>query len=175
MGNDITLKTVFVHVLDYPARKVIFKRGKNAMDYLEYTEEVGCGVWEVLCNVKEALYEPVGMWLPDKYRKPNTSAYVQGVEVLYSFCGTVPENFEIIDLPACKMAIFQGQPFDNNDYERPVQEIWHTIKTLDLSLYGYSWDDDVPRIQLEPQGYRGCIEGRGVKDFTLQNWWRSKK
>ena len=26
--------------------------------------EVGCEIWDVLCGVKEALYEPVGLWMP---------------------------------------------------------------------------------------------------------------
>ena len=173
MDNRTTAKTVFIHVLEYPARKVIFKRGKNAMDYLNYIKEVDCAVWETLCNIKGALYEPVGMWLPDKFRQPNTSIYLLGVEVPYHFCDTIPEGFEIIDLPACKMMIFQGQPFDDNEYECPVQELWNSIKAFDPSLYGFVWDDSAPRIQLEPQGYRGCIEGCAVKEITVQNWWRS--
>jgi len=40
------------------------KRGIQAADYYAYCEEVGCDVWDVLCNIKHALYEPIGMWLP---------------------------------------------------------------------------------------------------------------
>lgn len=175
MNSKPTVKAVFVQVLEYPARKVILKRGKNAADYSEYTEEAGCTVWDTLCSVKEALYEPVGMWLPDKYRRPGTSVYLLGVEVPYDFNGTIPEGFEIMDLPACTMMIFQGQPFDDSDHERQVQELWDSIKAFEPGLYGFAWDDSAPRIQLEPQGYRGCIEGCAVKKVNTQNWWRSKE
>jgi AraC family transcriptional regulator len=31
-------------------------------------------------------------------------------------------------------------------------------------IYGFCWaDEDGPRFQLEPQGYRGYIEGRPVR------------
>ena len=32
--------------------------------------------------MKSLCGEPVSMWLPEKYKKPNTSTYVQGVEVV---------------------------------------------------------------------------------------------
>ena len=59
--------TVFVQVIDRPARKLIIKRGIKARDYFEYCEEVGCDIWGLLCSVKEALYEPMGLWLPDHF------------------------------------------------------------------------------------------------------------
>ena len=56
--------TIFVQVVDRPARKLILKRGIQAEDYYAYCEEVGCEVWDVLSGIKQALYEPIGMWLP---------------------------------------------------------------------------------------------------------------
>ena len=58
------MKTVFVQVIERPARKLILKRGIKAADYYEYCEEVGCEVWGTLVSIKDALYEPVGLWLP---------------------------------------------------------------------------------------------------------------
>ena len=79
--NHGETKTVFVQVVERPARKLILKRGIKARDYFQYCEEVGCDVWGVLVSIKEALYEPVGLWLPLNMIKPGTSVYAQGVEV----------------------------------------------------------------------------------------------
>ena len=86
--------------------KMILKRGKNATDYFEYCEEAGCDVWGLLCSIKEALYEPIGMWLPDTFRTPGTSFYAQGVEVPAGYSGVVPDGFDIITLPPCMMMVF---------------------------------------------------------------------
>ncbi len=72
-------ETIFVQVVERPARKLILKRGQNAEHYFDYCEEVGCGIWDILSGIKEAIYEPTGMWLPESMIKPGTSRYVQGV------------------------------------------------------------------------------------------------
>lgn len=46
--------------------------------------------------------------MPENLHKPETSIYVQGVEVPRDFTGEIPEGFELIDLPPCKMLVFQG-------------------------------------------------------------------
>ena len=107
------INTVFVQAVERPPRKLILKRGKKAAHYFEYCEEVGCGVWEVLSGIREALYEPIGMWLPQSMVRPGTSVYAQGVEMPADYAGPVPAGYEIIDLPACKMMVFQGPPFED--------------------------------------------------------------
>ena len=42
--------------------------------------------------------------------------YAQGVEVPYDYSGSVPDSFKIIDLPSCKMLIFQNQFVNINVY-----------------------------------------------------------
>ena len=38
------------------------------------------------------------------------------------------------------------------------------MKGYDPQLYGFEWaDDDAPRFQLAPMGYRGYIEARPVR------------
>ena len=59
---------------------------------------------ELLTSIKSISGEPVCMWLPKHLRKPVTNEYVQGVEVESDFDGSVPEGFEIIDLPAVNSA-----------------------------------------------------------------------
>jgi len=164
MSKDSNAKTVFVQVVDRPARKLILKRGIKATHYFEYCEEVGCDIWEILSGIKEALYEPIGMWLPENLIKPGTSVYAQGVEVPADYDGPVPEGFDVIELKPCKMMVFQSQPFDDEKFEDAIDEIWEVMKSYDPKLYGFEWaDEDGPRFQLEPQGYRGYIEARPVR------------
>lgn len=167
MSSKQNQNAVFVQVVDRPARKLILKRGIKATHYFEYCEEVGCDVWDVLSGIKEALYEPIGMWLPENMQKPGTSVYAQGVEVPADYSCEVPEGFEMIDLPPCKMMIFQGQPYEDDKFEQAISAIWDVIKTYNPEIYGFKWaDEDAPRFQLTPMGYRGYIEGRPVKQIN---------
>lgn len=157
-------KTVFVQVVERPVRKVLLKRGIKAQDYFAYCEEVGCDIWGVLTSIKEAMYEPVGMWLPNHLIKEGTSKYVQGVELPLSYDKPIPDGYEMIELPPCKMMIFQGEPYPDDAFCDAIEALQATIDKYDPHLYGFDWDDEVaPRIQLEPLGYRGYIEGRPVK------------
>lgn len=168
MTSKANANTVFVQVVDRPTRKLILKRGIKATHYFEYCEEVGCEVWDVLSGIKEAMYEPIGMWLPENLRKPDTSVYAQGVEVPANYASEVPEGFELIDLPLCKMMVFQGQPYDDEKFQEAIGELWEVMKTYNPELYGFAWaDEDGPRFQLEPQGYRGYIEARPVRQLNV--------
>jgi AraC family transcriptional regulator len=156
--------TVFVQVVDRPERKLILKRGINATHYFEYCEEVGCEIWNELSKIKDALYEPIGMWLPPSLVKPGTSVYTQGVEMPPDYRGPVPEGYELIALPACQMMVFQGQPFDDAKFESAIGDLWEVMKKYDPKIYGFEWaDNDGPRFQLAPMGYRGYIEARPVR------------
>ena len=164
MKEDKKTKSVFVQVVERPARKVLLKRGIRATEYFAYCEEVGCDVWSVLSSVKEALYEPVGMWLPDSLVREGTSRYVQGVEVPLDYGNKVPEGYELIELPPCRVMVFQGEPFEDEDFMAAIDEVWRHIEGFDPGLYGYAWDPQAaPRFQLSPMGYRGYIEARPVK------------
>lgn len=157
------VKSVFIQVIEKPERKVIIKRGKEAKDYWKYCEEVGCDVWGLLTSIKSISVEPVCLWLPQKYMEPDTSEYVQGVEVSMDYSGEVPEGFDVIELPECKYIMFQGEPFEEADFGEAIQQVWDAIKKYDPQLTGYCWDDSNPRIQLEPIGTRGYIELHPVK------------
>jgi AraC-like DNA-binding protein len=160
--------TVFVQVVDRPARKLILKRAKEARDYFAYCTELGCDIYSELKDVKEALYEPIGMWLPKNLQKPETSEYAMGVEMPADYNGPVPKGYEIIDLAPCKMMVFQGQPYDEAVFEKAIGELWAVMKTYNPEIYGFKWaDEDGPRFQLEPQGYRGYIEARPVRQVNV--------
>ncbi len=168
MAQKNITRAVFVQVVDRPARQLIVKRGVKAEHYFAYCEEVGCEVWDQLTRIKEALYEPIGMWLPQRLIKPGTSVYAQGVEMPLDYRGMVPEGFEIITLPPCKMMVFQGQPYDDARFEEAIADLWELMKQYDPQLYGFEWaDEDGPRFQLEPKGYRGYIEARPVRQLNV--------
>ncbi len=164
--NEVKLmetQTVFVHLIQRPARKAIILRGKKAEEYFAYCEEVGCDVWGVLCSVKEALNEPMGMWLPAKLIKPDTSSYVQGVEVPDDYVKALPEGFEIIQLEPCTYLVFQGEPYDDEQFESNIVSIQAAIERYHPETVGYRFDDTIaPNYQLEPRGERGYIEARPV-------------
>ena len=157
------IQPIFIQVVRKPERLCIIKLGKHAEDYFPYCEEVSCDVWGILMSMKSLCGEPVSMWLPEKYKKPDTSTYVQGVEVETDYMGMIPEGFDIIHLPEAEYLIFQGQPFREEDYCEAIRTVQAAMNSYDPSVIGYRWDDENPRIQLEPRGQRGYIELRAVR------------
>jgi AraC-like DNA-binding protein len=158
-----TVKNIFIQVIEKPARRVIVKRGEKASDYWAYCQEVGCDIWGVLMSMKSLCGEPIGLWLPEKYRKPGTSEYMQGVEEDAEYDGPVPEGFDVIDLPRAKYLMFQGEPFAEEDFCQAIEAVQASMDRYDPAVIGYVWDDANPRIQLAPVGTRGYIELRAVK------------
>ena len=157
------LQTVFVQTVRKPERLCIIKRGIHAEDYFPYCEEVSCDVWGILMSMRSLCGEPVCMWLPEQYKKPGTSTYVQGVEVETDYLGAVPEGFDVIRLPEAEYLMFQGQPFWEEDYCETIRAVQQAMDGYDPSVIGYAWDRENPRIQLEPRGERGYIELRAVR------------
>ena len=159
-------QTVFTHVTERPKRRAIIKRGIKAEEYFGYCEEVGCEVWGILESVKEASYEPAGFWLPEKLIRKGTSRYVLGVEVPSDYDGAVPEGFEIIDLEPCKMMVFRGEPYNDDDFDEAIAGMWEAMDKFDPAFCGFEWADaDAPRFQLMPVGQRGYIEARPVREL----------
>ena len=164
--DQISMKTtsnIFIQVIHKTQRKIILKRGIKAEDYFSYCEEVGCDVWGTLLSMDSLCGEPVCLWLPEQYRKPNTSTYVQGVEAEPDYDGPVPVGFDIITLPETDYLMFQGEPFAQEDYCGAIVSVQQAMAQYDPSVIGYIWDDSNPRIQLEPRGARGYIEMRAIK------------
>lgn len=167
LRKDVTTmkntNNVFIQVIHKPERKVICKRGVKAENYFPYCEEVGCDVWGLLLSMDSLCGEPVCLWLPERFKKPNTSTYVQGVEVEKDYNGPVPEGFDVIDLPGADYLMFQGEPFAEEDYCEAISAVQQAMNGYDPGVIGYAWDDRNPRIQLEPRGSRGYIELRAIK------------
>jgi len=157
------VKNVFIQQLHKPARKVIIKRGKKAEDYFAYCEEVGCDVWGTLTSMDSLCGEPVCLWLTEKYRKPDTSVYVQGVEVPLDYNGVVPDGFDVIELPECDYLMFQGEPFKEEDYCEAITAVQQSMERYAPSVIGFEWDNNEPKLQLEPIGERGYIELKAIR------------
>ena len=161
--NMEQIKNVFIQVIEKPARKVILKRGIQAYDYMTYCNEAGCDVWGLLTSIKSISGEPLCLWLPEQYRPEGTSQYVQGVEVSSDYSGPVPKGFDVIQLPAASYLMFQGEPFEEEDFCQAIQMVQTAMERYDLSVIGLAPDPENPRIQLEPIGTRGYIEMIPVK------------
>ena len=174
--SEMTEKTtvIFTQIVERPKRKLLLRRSKSADEYFSYCEEFGCVdddsgnsiPWDIASKIKEALYEPVGVWLPYNMRPDGTGEYAHGIELPHDYAGPVPEGFELIDLPACKMLVFQGEPFDGACYDEAITSLWERIKVFNPVVYGYEYDDEAaPRMQLAPMGWRGYIEMRPVREI----------
>ena len=162
---------IFTQIMERPARKLILRRSQKATHYFEYMEEVGCRTpekpepWDILCSIKEALYEPVGVWLPDNMRPEGTGLYAHGVEVPADYAAHIPEGFDIIDLEPCKFLVFQGEPYDDENYQEAVGICVERIQNFNPAVYGYQYADELaPKMQLAPMGWRGYIEMRPVRE-----------
>ena len=117
----------------------------------------------MLVSMQSISGEPVCLWLPVQYQKPNTSEYVQGVEVPVSYDGIIPDDFDVITLPEADYLMFQGEPFEEKEYCQAIEEVKVSIQKFNPDSIGYMWDQSNPRIQLEPVGTWGYIELVAVK------------
>ena len=158
------VQPVFIQRIRKPARRAVIRRGMKADNYFDYCAEVGCDVWGLLESMDSLCGEPVCLWLPEAYRLPNTSVYVQGVEVPAEGNTAVPEGFDVIALPEADYLQFQGAPFREEDYGQAIEGVQWAMDRFNPALQGLAWDDSQPRIQLEPRGERGYIELRAVRE-----------
>ena len=56
------------------------------------------------------------------------------------------------------------EDYEDDDFEEAIGELWEFVKSFDPKLYGYEWaENDAPRFQLAPLGYRGYIEAKPVR------------
>lgn len=158
------MESITVQRVIKPCRRVIIKRGISARDYFAYCEEVGCDIWDQLLSMDCG--EPVCLWLPEKLIAPGTSQYVQGVEVSPEDPRPLPEGLDEILLPEAEYLLFQGQPFLEETFAEAIEEVWSFMDQYDPSVLGYQWDNENPRIQLEPRCERGYVELRAVKKIS---------
>lgn len=161
MSNQI----IYVHNKTKVSRKLIYMNGINAEEYFTYCEEVGCEVWGILLSIKEGLYEPVGLWLPNSIRKDKISPYIQGVEVPLDYDGIVPEGMEVLTLPETSFIEFSSEPCPDEELYEAIGSVRRAIDTYDPVAHGYEWDlSTAIRYQHSPDPMLGYTEG--VELFT---------
>jgi AraC family transcriptional regulator len=172
VSNMNQAAVIFTQIVERPARKLILKRSKKAEEYFAYCEEMGCGEnnnsapWDILCGIKEALYEPVGLWLPDNMRPAGTGIYAHGIEVAADYKGEIPEGFDVISLAPCKLLVFQGEPYNDEDFQVAVSICMERIGKFNPEVYGYQYAPELaPKMQLAPMGWRGYIEMQPVRSM----------
>jgi len=160
--NTIAL---FTQIIERPKRKLILQQGVNCHDYFSYCEEIGCGknddsaAWDILAEIKEALHEPAGFWMPDNLRAPGKGTYAHGIEVPFDYAGEIPEGFDVIILEPCKMLVFQGEPYNDENFGEAIGICTEQIKKFNPEVYGYKYAPELaPKMQLKPWGWRGYIE-----------------
>jgi len=156
---------IFTQIVERPARKLLLKRAAKAADYFAYCEEMGSGdnnnsaPWDVLCEIKDALYEPVGLWLPENMRPEGTGVYAHGVELATDYAGEIPAGFDVIHLEPCKLIVFQGETYGDEHFQDAIGLCLAQIKKFNPEVYGYRYAPELaPRMQLAPMGWRGYIE-----------------
>ena len=158
MEKNRVSKTVTVQAVERPARKLIVLRSKKATDYMSYCEEMGCD-WEGLMNsLSEKVDNAALLELPKKLVKEGTSEYAAGIEVPLEFAKTVPQGYEVFELPACKMLYFQGMPFDNEeDFCEAIEIVDEAIKNYKPETFGYKFAFDIaPRFNFGASAQTGA-------------------
>ncbi len=155
----------FIRVVERPARKLILKWSTSAEDYFSYAEELGCGEtnisspWDILRYIKCRLDEPVGLWIPQNLRPEGTGSYAHGVEVPADYSTQVPEGFVILDLAPCTYLLFQGEPYEEEDFMLAIATCRERIDAFNPEELGYRYTPELaPHIQFAPEGSRGYME-----------------
>lgn len=96
--------------------------------------------------------KPVCLWLPERFKKPNTSTYVQGVEGLTDYTGPVSEGFDVIELPTADYLMFQGEPFAEEDY----CDAQFTISGMSCWNKSSQWRSAILQISLPVTNHSFC-------------------
>ncbi len=69
------------------------------------------------------------------------------------------------------MMVFQGPPYEdvNDNYAPAGEKVKQAMRNYNPTIQGFEWaDQDGPRFQLAPMGYRGYIEARPVRQLNVK-------
>ena len=156
MSNERVSRTVTVTVVERPARKLIFLR-HNATDYFSACEEVGCD-WEGFYNsIPEKFDTAAGGRLPSNLIKSGTSGNAFFVEVPLSYNKTLPDGYEIAELPPCTYLYFNGMPFDDqNDFPIAIGIMNEAIEAYPFERFGWKKSDNAPDMGMGAEAETGA-------------------
>lgn len=150
--------TVTVQTVDRPARKLLILRSQKAEDYMSFCGEMGCD-WEGMMNsVPEKFDNAALLELPGHLVTEGTSAFVAGIEIPLDYQKPIPENMEILDLPACKMLYFCGAPYENDeDFCEAIEIVAEAIRNYKPEDYGLAYDFNIaPRFNFGSSAMSGA-------------------
>jgi len=144
MEKEKVSKIVTTYVVERPARKLVLLRSKTARCYDTFCEEMGCNWHALLGSIPEKFTSGALLTFPPGLMKAGTGIAAAGVEVPHNYAKPLPEGYEIINLPPCKMMFFQGAPFENEgDYGEAIGTIFKAIKAYNPELYGYKYAPNI--------------------------------
>lgn len=163
MSNEKVSRTVTVTVVERPARKLIFLR-HNGTDYLSGCEEVGCD-WEGFFNSIPEKFDTAAEGLLPKFLiKPNTRGRAFFVEVPLDYCKSIPDKYEIAELPPCTYLYFNGMPYkDPNDFPIAINIVNEAIKNYPFEQFGWEISDDGPYLCMGAEPETGARSAVPVK------------
>ena len=75
--------------------------------------------------------------LPDNMRPEGTGIYAHGIELSVDYSGTIPNGFDLIDLSPCKLMVFQGEPYADEEFDKAVLGCMEKIDIFNPKVYGY--------------------------------------
>ena len=52
------------------------------------------------------------------------------------YAGEIPEGFEVIDLPAARYLMFQGEPVAEEDFEQAIMQVQEAVRRYQPSVIG---------------------------------------
>jgi len=157
--KNMETKNIFISVINKPERILLYKPGKEGLnDYWDYSNDVGCDLWGILKSMKCLGNEPVCLYLPKNLTPKGCSSYIQGVEEPLNYKGKIPEGFASMKLPEGAFMLFQGEPYQEDNFEEAIVSLKKAIDSYDPKPLGYRYVKEGLRIQLEPVGQRGYIE-----------------
>ncbi len=134
----------FVTLVHREKRKLIFLRSKKATEYFSFCEETSCD-WEGLLNSSPHKLDTAALLnLPQFLLKDGYGKIASGIEVPISFNGTIPDGYEMAELPECDMLYFQSQKYDNEeDYSKMISQVFNAVDNFDYQSFGLVPDDSL--------------------------------
>ncbi|NLO70009.1 MAG: helix-turn-helix transcriptional regulator [Porphyromonadaceae bacterium] len=156
MLNEKISRTITVTVVERPARKLIFLR-HNSTDYFAACEEVGCD-WEGFYNsIPEKYDTAAGGRLPKFLIQPDTNGQAFFVEVPFDYSKSIPNGYEIAELPPCTYLYFNGMPFeDHNDFPIAIGILNEAIENYPYERLGWKKSDNVPYLGMGAEAETGA-------------------
>lgn len=157
MGKEKVSKVVTVTLIERPARKLIFLRHITATDYFSACEEVGCE-WEgYFKSIPEAFDTGAGGRLPKSLIRPGTSGNAFFVEVPLTYDKSIPDGYEIAELPPCTYLYFNGMPFENHkDFGIAIGILNEAIENYPFEQFGWKRSDNAPVLGMGAESEMGA-------------------